>query len=171
LDILGYLRTYINDKKLLRKGLATLPNKKDKGQWDKEPWDHCGVFPPPPSSPSMSGATTPSPPSTPPTQDPRCSKPARVLVTPLWKRKSLARKSSSFTSPRIAIKRMSQVSMQTDVQNQAVKSTEPADTIITKPKVSPISMDASPGSKSPNNVTNIVQPLSPYTVSQHYMPV
>jgi hypothetical protein len=97
------------------------------------------------SSPSTSGGSTPSSPST-PARTPSSPKPARVLVTPLWKRKSIARKSSSFRSPRSAIKRMSFISSQVENQVNQSESKEPGSINIIKSRVSLLPKNVRPGS-------------------------
>ena len=56
---------------------------------------------------------------------------------------------------------MSLVSSQADVQNQAVVSTEPADTTITKSKLSTIPTDTSPGSYAPIMLPILYKPYHP----------
>jgi hypothetical protein len=78
-------------------------------------WGPPGSLPPLPSSPSTSGGSSTSSPPTPRKQQKTPgSRPPRVVVTPLWKRKSMYRKSSSYKSPRAAILRMSQMTSQED---------------------------------------------------------
>ena len=91
-------------------------------------------------------------------RDERTEKSSKSGVTPLWKRKSISRKSSSFKSPRAAIMKMNQMSSQEDRQSQAVKFAKPAETISSMPIVSHTPVEASPGLKFPVNVSIVTNP-------------
>ena len=130
----------------------------EQGAVEKGAMGAPGSLPPLPSSPSTSGGSSPS---TPRAKKTPGSRPPRVVVTPLWKRKSIQRKSSSFKSPRAAIMRMSQVASQESPPSQAVESTEPANTITYKPMVSPSTEKARPGSTVSNIMSILAKPYQP----------
>ena len=118
-------------------------------------------LPPLPSSPSTSDGSPPSSPSTPARKETSTSKPAKVLVTPLWKRKSIAGKSSSFRSPRSAIKRMSFISSQVDSQDQQFESKEPGCINTIESKVSLLAKNVCPGSTAQFKVQLACNPYHP----------
>ena len=130
----------------------------EQGAVEKGAMGSPGSLPPLPSSPSTSGGSSPS---TPRAKKTPGSRPPRVVVTPLWKRKSIARKSSSFRSSRAAILRMSQVSSQDDPPSQAVELPKPADTITYKSMVSHTTKKARSGSTDSNNVSILTKPYHP----------
>ena len=111
-----------------------------------------------PSSTSMSAGSSSQTTGTPKTPG---KKPPRLVVSPLWKRKSVARKSSSFRSPRAAIRRMSQVGRQVSPSSQAVVSKMSASNISYMSVMSPTPMEACPGSTKPHNVSLVYTPYHP----------
>ena len=130
----------------------------EQGAVEKGAMGSPGSLPPLPSSPTTSEGSSPS---TPRAKKTPGSRPPRVVVTPLWKRKSIARKLSSFKSPKAAILRMSQVSSQDDPPSRVVELPQPADTITWKSMVSHTSKKARLGSTDSNNVSILTKPYHP----------
>jgi hypothetical protein len=120
------------------------------------------TLPPLPSSPSTSGGSTSSSSSPPMVAKTPGRRPPRVVTTPLWKRKSLHRMSSSMRSPRAAIRRLSQsqVGSQEVKLHQEVKELSSLPTPSSQTK-SHIPVEACPGSKKPQNIPILSKPYNP----------
>ena len=112
----------------------------------------------PPSTASSKGSP-PSPAGTPGRGHPR------VVVTPLWKRKSNSRMSSLSRSPRKAIRRMTSLTQTVrspaPTPSQSVVSKFTASNTTMKSMVSPTPMKARPGSQNPPIVSLLTNPYYP----------
>ena len=123
-------------------------------------------LPPLPSSPSSSGGSTnSSPPSSPTTGTTTPGRrPPRVVATPLWKRKSLSRMSSSARSQRAPIRRrlsQSQTKSQEEELIQSQRSSSSPTPPTCMQEHSHIPVEAGPGSsKEPPIMYNILNPYN-----------
>ena len=140
------------------------------GQEDEDCVEETGAWrspvnlPPLPSSSSSSGGSTSSSPSPPIGTATPGRRPPRVVATPLWKRKSLSRMSSSMRSPRAAIRRLSLTQIKSQSQeiklSQEVKSSSSSTPPPCMQVKSHISVEAGPGSKEPPIVSILSNPYN-----------